>query len=642
MATTINKTNGTVLTSIADGSVDLSSSNLALIGRLYRNYGELINENLVKLLENFANTSSPSTPLVGQLWYDTSDRKLKVYRSTGFVPLAVNTNSTTEPSSPTLGDFWYDTIDAQLKTWTGAAWSVIAPAYTASQGKTGAFAENIVDTLTNNHITVLVYQSGQVIAAFSNDAEYTPSTAITGFTSIKKGITLSNAVDIKLHGTATSAELLNGFDGTEFVRSDANDTSTGTLTIENVQPLVLGANNELEINITSTNADFVKVNSGAIRFFTDNTELVMQLNDDKQVIINQGTSTAPGLAFNGDTDTGIHSPTSNTLTLTAGGTGRFSVTPTGATVNGTFTSAGGFDGDIVSTVGNIGTLTTTTITPTFIAGTPTFTNNVTFGADLFVNGSTILGNTGSDNIVFNAASLTILNGLSIGGGSIVHGGDFTMTGNFTATGNMVSTSGGVSAVGNVVTSGGSISSLGDIVSTAGSLAVAVDVTAGNDGVVGNNLFVTNELLVQSDSVTSVASFRVDNSGRLLVNVSGPAVTAQNTGDATFNDSAHIYAANTAKWWTVWKDNTDVAQFAFLGEHRVDSITRESAAGEYKINLEYNMSDGSYWSVVGMGAYGNMNMLEFPVGGAYVRVKNELYDYTGTRESTYNSVVAFGV
>ncbi len=642
MAVTINKTDGTVLTSIADGAIDLSSSNLALIGRLYRNYGELINENLVKLLENFANSGSPSTPLVGQLWYDTSDKKIKVYRSTGFVPLAVSTNSTTEPSSPTLGDFWYDTVDAQLKTWTGAAWTVIAPAYTAAQGKTGAFAENIIDTLSNNHITVFVYQSGQIIAAFSNDNEYIPRSSITGFTSIKKGVTLSNATGIKMHGTATSAELLNGFDGTEFIRSDASDTSTGTLTIENAQPLILGSNNELEINITSTNADFVKVNSGAIRFFTDNTELVMQLNDNKQVVVDQGTSTSPGIAFNGDTDTGIYSPAANTLTLTAGGTGRLSVTSVGATINGTFTSSSGFDGDITSVNGNIGTLTTTTITPTFIAGTPTFTNNVTFGADLFVNGSTILGNTGSDNIVFNAASLTIFNGLSIAGGSIVHNGDFTMAGNFTASGNITSTLGGISAVGNVVTSGGGISAPGDIVSTAGSIVVAQDVTAGADATIGNNLTVANELIVQSDSGSGVSSFRVDGSGRLLVNVNGPAVSASNTGDATFGDSAHVYAANTAKWWAAWKDNTNSEQFAFLGEHLVDSITRESGAGEYKINLDYNMTTGSYYSVVGMGAYGNMNMLEFPLGGAYVRVKNELYDYTGTRDSSYNSVVAFGV
>ena len=590
MATTINKTDGTVLTSVADGAVDLSSTNIALIGRLYRNYGELINENLVKLLENFANSSSPSTPIVGQIWYDTSDKKLKVYRDTGFVPLAISTNSTTEPSNPTLGDFWYDTVDAQLKTWTGAAWTVIAPTYTAAQGKTGAFAENIADTLTANHIAVLVYQSGQVIATFSNDAEYTPSSAITGFTSIKKGITLSNAVDIKLHGTATNAELLDSLDSTQFLRSDASGTASGTLTIENTQPLVLGANNELEINVTSANADFVKVNSGAIRFYTDNTELVMQLNDDKQIVAEVGSSTAPSITFNGDVNTGIYSPGADSLAITAGGTGRLTVNTTGASVNGRMI-ASVFDGNVEATSGIIGTLTTTTITPTFVTGTPTFSGNTTFGSDVTIIGGTTLGNASGDTVTINAGTLVIPNGLTVTSGDIA---------------------------------------------TAGEIAALGDIVAGDD------LFVTDELLVQFDVGTGISSFRVDANGRLLVNVDGPAVTAQNTGDATFGDTAHVYAANTAKWWTVWKDNTDVGQFAFLGEHRVDSITRESAAGEYKINLDYNMTDGSYWAVVGMGAYGNMNMLEFPLGGAYVRVKNELYDYTGTRDSSYNSVVAFGV
>ena len=590
MATTINKTDGSVLTSVADGAVDISSTNIALIGRLYRNYGELINENLVKLLENFANSSSPSTPIVGQIWYDTSDKKLKVYRSTGFVPLAVSTNSNTEPSNPTTGDLWYDTVDEQLKTWNGSSWLVIAPAYTATQGQTGAFAENIADTLTNNHIAVLVYQSGNVIATFSNDAEYTPSSAITGFTSIKKGITLSNNADIKLHGNATNAELLDSLDSTQFLRSDTSDTATGTLTIENTQPLVLGTANEMEINVTSANTDFVKVNSGAIRFYLDNTDLVMQLNDDQQIVAQAGTSTAPSITFNGDTNTGIYSPTTDSVSITAAGTGRLTVNTTGASVNGTLVATN-LEGDITSTNGTIGVLTTTTITPTFVSGTPTFTGNVIFGTDIAVNGGTTLGNASGDTVTINAGTLDIPNGLTVTSGNI---------------------------------------------SSAGEIAALGSITSGND------LFVTDEFFVQYDVGTGEASFRVDSSGRLLVNVAGAAVAASNTGDATFGDTAHVYAANTAKWWAVWKDNTDEAQFAFLGEHHVDSITRETAAGEYKINLDYNMTDGSYWSVVGMGAYGNMNMLEFPVGGAYVKVKNELYDYTGTRESSYNSVVAFGV
>jgi hypothetical protein len=593
MTTTINKTNGSVLTSVADGAVDIGSTNIALIGRLYRNYGELINENFVKLLENFANTSSPSTPMVGQLWYDTSDKKLKIFRTTGFVPLGVNTTSSNEPSNPVIGDFWYDSVDVQLKNWSGSSWVAIAPSYTASQGKSGAFATNVADTLSGNHVTVMVYQGGQVVTTFSNDAEYIPSIAITGFTSIKKGITLSNLSGHKLHGTVTDAELLNGFDGTEFVRSNASDTSTGTLTIENAQPLILGANNDLEINVSSTQVDFAKVTSGPIRFYTGGTDLVLQLNDNQQIVAESGSSVTPSIVTNGDTNTGIHWPSADTLSISAGGTTRLSVNTTGASVVGTLTATALDSSSLLATTGSIGVLTTTTV-----SGTPTFSNAVTFSTNISVNGNTTLGNTAADTVTINADTVNIPNGI-----------DFTV---------------------------------GSVAISTGGLAVAGAFVAGDSITTNNDLYVTDELLVQYNAGTGVSALRVDNVGRILVNVDGAAVAATNAGDATFGDFAHIYAANTAKWWCVWKDDSNGALFEFLGEHHVDSITRESNAGEYKINLDYNMTAASYWSVVGMGAYGNMNMLEFPVGGAYVRVKNEIYDYTGTRGSSYNSVVSFGI
>jgi len=154
--------------------------------------------------------------------------------------------------------------------------------------------------------------------------------------------------------------------------------------------------------------------------------------------------------------------------------------------------------------------------------------------------------------------------------------------------------------------------------------------------------VGSEMLVQFDANSGIAALRVDPDGRILINVLGPKVSASNRGDMTLGDNAHVYAANTAKWWTAWKDGASPVNFEFLGTHRVDSITRESAAGEYKINLTFNMSANSYWAIVGMGARGNMNMAEFPVGGNFVRVINELYNFTGTNESSYNSVVAHGI
>ena len=69
MAYTINKTDGTVVATVEDGVLDTTTT-LQLIGRNYQSYGEPFNENLVKLLENSASTSAPSSPLTGELWYD--------------------------------------------------------------------------------------------------------------------------------------------------------------------------------------------------------------------------------------------------------------------------------------------------------------------------------------------------------------------------------------------------------------------------------------------------------------------------------------------------------------------------------------------------------------------------------------------
>ena len=83
MAYTINKTDGTILATVADGTLD-TTTNLQLIGKNYAGYGEILNENSVKLLENFANSSAPDKPITGQLYYDTSLSQVKVYNGSAF------------------------------------------------------------------------------------------------------------------------------------------------------------------------------------------------------------------------------------------------------------------------------------------------------------------------------------------------------------------------------------------------------------------------------------------------------------------------------------------------------------------------------------------------------------------------------
>jgi hypothetical protein len=78
MAYTIVKTNGQVLTTIADGTINTTSTSLALPGRNYAGYGQYLDTNFVHQLENYANSAPPANPLAGQLWYDTNSNTMYV------------------------------------------------------------------------------------------------------------------------------------------------------------------------------------------------------------------------------------------------------------------------------------------------------------------------------------------------------------------------------------------------------------------------------------------------------------------------------------------------------------------------------------------------------------------------------------
>ena len=86
MAYTVNKTNSSASPNqytVQDGVVN-EQTDLKLIGKGYAGYGELIGENFLHLLENFSNPSAPSKPISGQLWWDSSTSKLKVYTGTAW------------------------------------------------------------------------------------------------------------------------------------------------------------------------------------------------------------------------------------------------------------------------------------------------------------------------------------------------------------------------------------------------------------------------------------------------------------------------------------------------------------------------------------------------------------------------------
>jgi hypothetical protein len=232
MAYTITTTAGATLASIADGTVNSTATSLTLIGKNYAGYGIFLNENYIKLLENFTNSSAPNAPLTGQLWYDSTNALLKVYNGTIWKPISSSASGSTQPSSPVIGDLWYDSANAQLKVWSGSAFITVGPSYTTTSGTSGAVVETILDSGSASHVVVKFFISNTVVGILSKDATFTPQTSISGFTTIVPGFNLSSAIAGALFtGTVTNADTVDGINASQFLRSDQATSSSYAVTV---------------------------------------------------------------------------------------------------------------------------------------------------------------------------------------------------------------------------------------------------------------------------------------------------------------------------------------------------------------------------------------------------------------------------
>jgi len=189
----VNKTNGDLLVPVPDRQVSLvAGSVLKLLGKNYGSYGELMAENLVSLAENFA---SPNTAPPGGS--DTS------------VPLSTGLHST----APLVGQLWFDTtnqaLNVRVQDGSVGKWQ---PLYGYN---TGIDLTDIKDIGGNFHKALKIKVDTVVIAIVSKDISYVPhlDTGLqTAYANIKAGIningTLNNSSDpiYKLRGRSIEAE----------------------------------------------------------------------------------------------------------------------------------------------------------------------------------------------------------------------------------------------------------------------------------------------------------------------------------------------------------------------------------------------------------------------------------------------------
>ena len=293
MAYKINNTFGTLLVTLADGTIDTTTTDLTLIGKGYAGFGEKLNENLIKLLENFNNTSAPSNKIQGQLWYDKTNNQLNVYTGSKFKPVGSTANSATAPTNAVQGDLWFDTTNAQLYVYSGTAWTLVGPTTVAGSGVTQVLPESPEDDTGVQRSILKLVTNDTVVGVVSNLA-FTPSStetlgaalAAAGFSSVAQGVQLSSTVSsAKFRGTATDSDALGGVAAANYLRSDAADTTTGRITVQTDDGIRIGAGNDITMTLSSD--DFT----------------IAQTTSDKDIIftVNDGGTTKEALRITGST-----------------------------------------------------------------------------------------------------------------------------------------------------------------------------------------------------------------------------------------------------------------------------------------------------------------------------------------------------
>lgn len=285
MAYTINKTDGTILANVADGQIDQLSSDITLIGKNYSGFGEALNENLVKMLENFANSTRPSRPVRGQIWFDTTENKLKVYTGTSFVPVSSATISNTQPNTLGVGDLWFNDIDKQLYFYDGVSVILLGPSYSASQGLSGLKVQTILDKNNTSRVITLFYTNGTLIGIFSKD-QFIPKLPIAGFNDagedkiIIPGFNAGSLSGIKFNVTATNAEKLDNTLASNFARKDQSNIFQFQTVVANDDGVSFGAGQQGLLDIEVGN---VRINNTATN---RNLELKVRRGVDSETAIN--------------------------------------------------------------------------------------------------------------------------------------------------------------------------------------------------------------------------------------------------------------------------------------------------------------------------------------------------------------------
>ena len=454
MAYNITLTDGTELIAggLLDNTIDSANSSLTLVGKNYKGYGLFINQNAVRLMENFANTTAPTEPLPGQLWYNSTTKLLNVNVATVkgtasaiWKTVAGMTLSATTPTNAYTGEQWYDTANGQLKIYTGTTWRLIGPLSRTATGNSGAIPDTVTDAPPSATFVVIKFFIDDILVGiWSKDNPFVSD--VPGFPTIRKGLNLNSTLGHTFWGNSEVASSLYvggvAVAGSGFLRNDISGTVNGALTLTNDGGLAFGVA-----------SDFVgSVSSGVVTLQnqTNNRDLIFSVKSG-------GVQTA---FLRGNSVTRLAEVYSNPVASSPAlsvATKNYVDTLSGS-VNGTANFFGHVtpSANLTYTLGNTTNRWTNIFSESILVGNlnaantfATLSNVATMylGADIIPTAN-ISSNLGSIGMRFNtvhAQSAALSGALSVGtnatvGGAIVVTGTGSVSGNLSTSGNLSSTS----------------------------------------------------------------------------------------------------------------------------------------------------------------------------------------------------------
>jgi hypothetical protein len=282
MAYNITLTNGSALITggLVDGTIDITSTSLTLVGKNYPGYGIFLNQNMVRLMENFSNTAAPGAPLPGQLWWNSSTKYLNINTATTkgtanavWKTIATMTYAGSFTTTPVAGEQWFDTVNQQLKVWNGTAWVVIGPVSATALGNTGAIPDTLQSQLPGGgagptYVVLKFFIDGTLVGIWSKDTQF--NTAISGFATVSRGLNLNTDLNQQFYGNTALALALSvsgaSVPGTSFLRNDQSGTINGFLVVDDDNGITVGEAGEFVASVdtgvvrlrnTSNNKDLI-------------------------------------------------------------------------------------------------------------------------------------------------------------------------------------------------------------------------------------------------------------------------------------------------------------------------------------------------------------------------------------------------